>query len=134
MKTNLTVKLTARLFAEEKCFGPGVAQLLTLVDQFHSLRSAAAHMDMAYSKAWKIVKAAEEGFGCKLLRSSAGGRGGGGAVLTEEGHQILAAYEAYCARLDDYGQTLFQELFGFCASGEASVESSVPPAADGAEI
>ena len=81
MKTNLTVKLTARLFAEEKCFGPGVAQLLTLVDQFHSLRSAAAHMDMAYSKAWKIVKAAEEGFGCKLLRSSAGGRGGGWGLV-----------------------------------------------------
>ena len=28
MEKNITLRLTARLFAEEKCFGPGVARLL----------------------------------------------------------------------------------------------------------
>ena len=32
MEKNITVRLTARLFAEEKCFGPGVARLLEAVD------------------------------------------------------------------------------------------------------
>ena len=77
MEKNITLRLTARLFAEEKCFGPGVARLLEAVDELHSLRSAAQSMNMAYSKAWAIVHGAEQGFGCKLLRSTIGGAGGG---------------------------------------------------------
>ena len=49
MNHNITVRITARLFAEEKCFGPGVARLLRAVEELHSLRSAAASMNMAYS-------------------------------------------------------------------------------------
>ena len=115
MEKNITVRLTARLFAEEKCFGPGVARLLAAVDELHSLRSAAQSMNMAYSKAWAIVHGAEQGFGCKLLHSTIGGSGGGGAELTDEARQIMAAYETYCARLNEYGQALFGELFPFCA-------------------
>ena len=47
-----------------------------------------------------------------------GGAGGGGAVLTDEARQIMDAYGEYCRRLNEYGQTLFGELFGFCAKGE----------------
>ena len=115
MEKNITLRLTARLFAEEKCFGPGVARLLEAVDELHSLRSAAQSMNMAYSKAWAIVHGAEQGFGCKLLHSTIGGSGGGGAELTDEARQIMAAYETYCARLSEYGQALFGELFPFCA-------------------
>ncbi|MBU5627382.1 LysR family transcriptional regulator [Oscillibacter sp. MSJ-2] len=120
MKQNLTVKLTVRLFAEEKCFGPGVAQLLALVDEVHSLRAAAMRMDMAYSKAWKIIRAAEAGFGCKLLFSTTGGRGGGGAVLTEEARQILTSYRRYCTQIESYGEQLFREVFPFCAKDQSS--------------
>ena len=121
MEKNITLRLTARLFAEEKCFGPGVARLLEAVDELHSLRSAAQSMNMAYSKAWAIVHGAEQGFGCKLLRSTIGGAGGGGAVLTDEARQIMDAYGEYCRRLNEYGQSLFQELFGFCAKEERHV-------------
>ena len=115
MEKNITVRLTARLFAEEKCYGPGVEQLLKAVEKHRSLRAAAASMSMAYSKAWSIIRAAEQGFGCKLLHSTIGGSGGGGAELTDEARQIMAAYETYCARLNEYGQALFGELFPFCA-------------------
>lgn len=114
MEKNITVRLTARLFAEEKCYGPGVEQLLKAVEKHRSLRAAAASMSMAYSKAWSIIRAAEQGFGCKLLRSTIGGSGGGGAQLTDEARQIMEAYDAYCRKLDAYGQELFRELFGFC--------------------
>lgn len=115
MNQHITVHITARLFAEEKCFGPGVARLLEAVDELHSLRSAAQSMSMAYSKAWSIIRTAEAGLGCKLLSSTIGGAGGGGAVLTAEARQLITAYNEYCRRLEAYGQTLFSELFPFCA-------------------
>ena len=111
----MNLKMTLRFYVEDnKVFGPGVAQLLHRVQELHSLRAAALSMNMAYSKAWSIVRAAEQGFGCKLLRSTIGGSGGGGAQLTDEARQIMEAYDAYCRKLDAYGQELFRELFGFC--------------------
>ena len=76
-------------------------------------RAAAMSMNMAYSKAWTVLRTAQEGLGVKLLRSSTGGRNGGGATLTAEGERLLAAYEDYCAKLTAYGETLFAETFAF---------------------
>ena len=115
MDRELRVVLSARVFSDQKCFGPGVSQLLKRVDELHSLRAAALSMSMAYSKAWTVIRGAEEGLGFKLLTSTAGGKHGGGAELTDEARQIMAAYETYCARLNEYGQALFGELFPFCA-------------------
>lgn len=70
MEQNLHPVLSVRLFTDEKCFGPGVAALLTLVKTCHSLRAAAMEMGMAYSKAWTILKNAEEQLGFKLLLST----------------------------------------------------------------
>ncbi len=64
-------------------------------------------------KAWTVLRTAQEGLGVKLLRSSTGGRNGGGATLTAEGERLLAAYEDYCAKLTAYGETLFAETFAF---------------------
>ena len=69
--------LTIRLFSEEKCFGPGIAELLERVEERRSLRAAAASMDMAYSKAWTIVRRCEENLGMKLLDYTTGGKNGG---------------------------------------------------------
>lgn len=85
-ETKLHPVITVRLYTDEKCFGPGVAMLLERVDRLHSLRSAAMDMDMAYSKAWTILRNAEKCLGFKLISSTTGGRHGGGAVLTPEGN------------------------------------------------
>ena len=108
----MEMKLTPRFYQDgERIFGPGVAELMRRVQEHHSLRAAALSMEMAYSKAWKIIRTAEEGFGCKLLSSTIGGRHGGGAVLTPEGEQILTAYERFAADSNDYSQARFQETF-----------------------
>ena len=112
MNDNIIVHITARLFAEEKCYGPGVHRLLGAVAQNHSLRAAAASMNMAYSKAWTVLRSAEKELGFKLLHSSTGGKGGGGAVLTAEGAQLLARYDELCRRMQAYGRRQFEELFG----------------------
>ncbi len=103
--------LTLRLFTDRKCFGPGVATLLHRVEEHHSLRAAALSMEMAYSKAWRILREAEDQLGFKLLNSSTGGRHGGGAVLTEEGARFLAAYDAWAAAVRQQAEGLFAQHF-----------------------
>ena len=115
MDRDLHLQLTVRLYTDDnqRCFGPGIATLLSRVREHRSLRSAATSMGMAYSKAWRIIRAAESVFGCKLLVSTIGGRNGGGAVLTPQAEQLLAAYEAYCADVEAYSQAQFEQAFGF---------------------
>ena len=107
----MTYNLSCRLFTDAKCFGPGVAQLLHAVQELHSLRAAALSMDMAYSKAWTIIKNSEKALGFSLLSSTTGGKGGGGAALTPEGARLLRAYDMFCSRLHDAADQLFQEEF-----------------------
>ena len=108
----MTYRFTCRLFQGDKAFGPGIAQLLHRVVELHSLRSAAASMEMAYSKAWTIIKNSEKVLGYPLLASTTGGKNGGGAVLTEEGAELLRKYDAFCAEMQAYGDKLFAEKFG----------------------
>lgn len=104
--------LSVRLFCgEDKCFGPGVAELLRRVRQEHSLRAAAISMGMAYSKAWTVIKNSEAALGFKLLVSTTGGKHGGGAVLSPEAERLLAAYEEYRNRLRQYAQEQFTLCF-----------------------
>ena len=44
MDRELRIVLSARVFSDQKCFGPGVSQLLKRVDELHSLRAAALSM------------------------------------------------------------------------------------------
>lgn len=111
--------ITVRLFTDEKCFGPGVAMLLERVERLHSLRSAAMDMDMAYSKAWTILRNAERQLGFKLISSTTGGRHGGGAVLTREGERMLSAYNAFAREVRESGEALFRKYFSQMLEGEA---------------
>ena len=113
MKNDLHVGLTVRLFTDRKCFGPGVAELLHRVDEEHSLRAAAAAMEMAYSKAWRIVKTAEDCLGLRLLDTATGGKRGGGAALTPEARQLLEAYDVLCRELEALAKQRFEETFAF---------------------
>lgn len=110
---DLRLAVTLRLLDDEgqRRFGPGVAALLEEVREKRSLRAAAGSMGMAYSKAWRIVRDAEEALGYKLLNSTIGGRHGGGAALTEEAEAWLAAYQALREEVDAYAQERFQEHF-----------------------
>ena len=109
----MKLRLTPRLYQNgERIFGPGAAELLERVESHHSLRAAAQSMEMAYSKAWRVIHNAEAGFGCKLLHSTIGGRHGGGAELTPEARQLLADYRRFTAEVDAYAQSRFREIFG----------------------
>lgn len=112
MEEKLRYSLSVRLFRGGKCFGPGIAELLRRVDGARSLRAAAAEMGMAYSKAWRIVKECEGALGIRLLHSTTGGHGGGGAELTPEGREMLDRYEAFAGGVNAEAERLMGEIFG----------------------
>ena len=89
--------MSIRLYGEDKAFGPGIAELLRNVEKEGSLQGAAQSMNMAYSKAWKILKGAEKEWGLSLTDRETGGRDGGGSTLTPEAREILEHYEAFMA-------------------------------------
>lgn len=115
MDKDLHLKLIIRMYTDDnqRCFGPGIATLLERVRVHKSLRAAAASMEMAYSKAWRIIRTAEGVFGCKLLSSTIGGSHGGGAVLTPQAERLLAAYADYQAQVEAFAQEKFRKSFAF---------------------
>ena len=94
-----------------KFFGEGPCRLLRCVEKNGSLRAAAMEMEMAYSKASRILKQAESALGYSLTMRSAGGRDGGGSVLTPEGKRWLQQYEAYRDACIRANQELFRQYF-----------------------
>ena len=95
----------------EKFFGEGPARLLHGIEEAGSLRAAAMSMDMAYTKALKLLKNAEAALGFPLTTRSTGGRDGGGSVLTPEGKQWLTRYEAYRNACIQANQALYRQFF-----------------------
>ena len=61
-------------------FGEGPRQLLHAIDETGSLRSAALSMNMAYTKALRIIRSAEATLGFPLTVRTTGGKGGGGGA------------------------------------------------------
>ncbi len=112
MARELRCMVNVRIYGEEKCFGPGVADLLERVERLHSLRKATIEMNMAYSKAWRIIKVAEQNLGFSLLKSVTGGKGGGGAELTDGARRFLASYRRFEGAVRQYADEAFVEIIG----------------------
>ena len=94
-----------------KFFGEGPARLLHAIEQPGSLRSAALSMDMAYTKATKLLKNAENALGYPLTTRTTGGKTGGGSQLTPEGKEWLIRYEQYRDACIQANQQLYLEFF-----------------------
>ena len=97
--------------AGEKFFGEGPYRLLSAVEETGSLRGAALSMNMAYSKALKLLNRAEAALGFPLTMRTAGGRDGGGSVLTPQGKEWLRRYEAYRDACIQANRRLYPEFF-----------------------
>ena len=95
----------------EKFFGEGPARLLHGIEATGSLRAAAASMDMAYTKALKLIRNGENVLGFALIRRSTGGKDGGGSCLTPEGKEWLERYEAYRDACVQANRRLYLEFF-----------------------
>lgn len=73
--------------------GRGRFALLGFIDACGSISQAAKRMGMTYKNAWDAVDSMNTAAGEPLVARSVGGRGGGGAQLTERGRQLVARFE-----------------------------------------
>lgn len=71
--------------------------ILEAVAQHGSITEAARVLGFSYKTAWDAVSSINNLMPRQVLVTKAGGRRGGGAVLTEEGHRLIAAFR----RLED---------------------------------
>lgn len=96
---------------DQKFFGEGPCRLLRGVEKTGSLRAASMQMGMAYTKALKLLKNAENALGYQLTMRTSGGRDGGGSRLTPEGEEWLKKYEAYRDACIQANRKLYLEFF-----------------------
>lgn len=103
--------LKIRLYNQEKSFGKGVYELMKKAQSFGSLTGAYKAMKMSNSKAWKILKRAEEDLDMPLIERISGGKDGGGSKLTQEGEELLEKYEKFIQEMNEYAGARCKEIF-----------------------
>ena len=72
--------------------GPGKIQLLEKIDEHGSISAAGRSMQMSYRRAWLLVESINASFREPAVVTQQGGSAGGGAVLTELGHEVVRRY------------------------------------------
>ena len=119
----IELQLAARIFANgEKCFGPGIAELLERIDSTASIRQAANEMGMAFSKSWAIINNCERALNIVLVERHAGGIAGGGSHVTEQGRQLTQGYRDMRLALQAQGDALARQLLDNLAISPAEGE------------
>lgn len=83
------------IFGDHEMIGPGKAELLERIDRCGSIAAAGREMGMSYKRAWELVGTLNAMFRAPLVDSMRGGPGGGGAVLTKAGREVLELYRAF---------------------------------------
>lgn len=86
-------------------FSKGIALLCEGVLETGSLNAAAKSMNMAYSKAWRIIRESEESLGVQLLVRN----GAHGSTLTQECQTLLKLYSELEAFTQQHAEALYQK-------------------------
>jgi len=79
-------------FSNGSMFGPGKADLLTLISETGSIAAAGRRLGMSYKRAWGLVDTMNTMFAEPLVESSRGGASHGGATVTATGERVLSLY------------------------------------------
>lgn len=85
---------------DEIALGPGKIDLLRQVVDTHSIAGAARALGVPYKRAWLLIDSLNQGFGRPVVDTATGGRGGGGAVVTPLGLELVARYVALEERIN----------------------------------
>lgn len=72
--------------------GVGRVLLLEKIREYGSITRAAGSLEMSYRKAWELVESMNRQAGRPLVVATTGGKGGGGAVLTEAGEKAIKLF------------------------------------------
>ena len=81
--------------------GEREAVLLGALEQSHSIKDAAKTAGISYRTAWARLQSMRRALGAPVVRSHAGGPGGGGTLLTDDTRALLRLYTDARGRLDE---------------------------------
>ena len=85
------IKIKVQLYCgDEIAMGPGKADLLDAIAREGSISAAARTLGMSYRRAWLLVDAMNRCWAQPLVNAQTGG----GAQVTEAGHEVLEFYRA----------------------------------------
>jgi molybdate transport system regulatory protein len=86
------------MFRKAIAMGPGKADLLRAIEAAGSISAAARELGMSYRRAWLLVDTMNQSFKSPVVETLTGGQKGGGARVTELGHEVLDRYLAMEAK------------------------------------
>jgi len=96
-QTDKNPGVRTKLFVANETIGIGKIKLLRLVGETGSISAAARQMGMNYRRAWFLIDSMQSGFADPLLLTERGGKGHGGASLTQLGTELINRYEAHAS-------------------------------------
>ena len=100
------------VFDDREMIGPGKAELLERIDRTGSIAAAGREMGMSYKRAWELIGTQNAMFQAPVVTSTRGGPGGGGAVLTATGREVLRLYRGVEAEATQAGARQIDALRG----------------------
>lgn len=117
-------RLILRILFDDAKLGPGKAELLKRIRATGSIAAAGRQMEMSYKRAWMLVEEMNAAFRDPLVSSTRGGPGGGGALVTDAGLEVLRLYQ-------DIVETAQRATADRITTLEAMLRSSAPADAPG---
>ena len=88
-------RILLRLYLNhDRPLGPGKIQILESIRDGGSISEAARGMKMSYRSAWLLVNSMNVQFRKPVVATTLGGRGGGAAMLTPFGADVIRRYRA----------------------------------------
>ncbi len=82
--------------------GYGRIILLERIREHGSITRAAKSMDMSYRHAWELIDSMNRQARKPFVETATGGRGGGGALLTEEGEKAIRLFWKFYADFQSF--------------------------------
>jgi molybdate transport system regulatory protein len=125
--THLSIRID---LASGARIGPGKIALLEAIRSNGSITGAAKSMGMSYRRAWLLVDAVNNALNQPAVVAEAGGRHGGGAILTPVGEQVVGLYHAIQAQTRVAADDEIRALGKFFRSSPVAAISHIPAKVD----
>lgn len=114
-KKPFTCRPRIRIMAGKNiALGPGKVDLLEAIERAGSISAGARELGLSYRRAWDLVDTMNHCFKQLLVERIKGGKGGGGAQLTDQGRRVLKLYRTMETKtlkaLDPQWQSLQKSL------------------------
>ena len=104
-KDKLVIRVRARIWLDadgKSALSDAGADLLEQIAARGSLSEAARRLHFSYRRAWMLLDAMNRAWESPLVTTATGGKGGGGAHLTDLGTAVLSSYRHVQLELEHF--------------------------------